>query len=80
MTQIIYRVMSIHDGWCIECGGITGPPYNRKAEAVRDAAWVARELTAAGEDVDVFVDHEHGFMPMDWSTVPVEPLGGPLRH
>ena len=56
MTPIRYDIIDDKGGWCIRCGEVVGPPYNRRLEALRDAQFIARELEKAGVTVEVALE------------------------
>jgi hypothetical protein len=60
MAHIRYEILHRKGGWCISCGDTLGPPYNRKAETVRDAALVAGLLRKSGEQVQISLEQFDG--------------------
>jgi len=62
MARIRYDIVySPPQGWRIRCGGVQGPPYNRKREAIKDTLFVASVLQAGGDEVEVhLIEFEDG--------------------
>ena len=79
MTQIRYDIIPRNGGWHICCNQIVGPAYNRKAEATRDALWIAELLRNGGDHVDVYVRDSGQTAPRRLS-VDVPPLPSPSQQ
>ena len=56
MTPIRYDIVNLRGGWCITCGGVIGPPYFRRREAIEDVLFVAKQLEKSGEQVIVTLE------------------------
>lgn len=76
MARIHYKIQPRRSGWCIACGETVGPPYNRKSEAIRDAAYIASLLRKSGDEVDVVIEQFDGQV----LQIAVDDVDGSLRR